>query len=65
VLKRIFGPKEEEVVGGWRRLHNEELHNVYTSPNIIRLMNARRLRWMWHVARMGEMINAYKFGQET
>jgi hypothetical protein len=47
---RIFGPKREEVAGGWRRLHNEELHNLYTSPNIIRLIKSRRTRWAEHVA---------------
>jgi hypothetical protein len=44
VLRRIFGPKREEVVGGWRRLHNEELHNLYASPNIIRVIKSRRMR---------------------
>jgi hypothetical protein len=51
--------KREKVTGGWRRLHNEELHNLYTSPNIIRVITLRRLRWSEHVARMGEMRNAY------
>jgi hypothetical protein len=45
VLRRIFGPKREEVAGGWRSLYNEELHNLYTSPNIIRLIKSRRMRW--------------------
>jgi hypothetical protein len=53
VLRRIFGPKREEVAGGWRRLHNEELHNLYPSPNIIRVIESVRLRWAGHVARMG------------
>jgi hypothetical protein len=44
VLRRIFGPKREEVVGGWSRLHNEELHNLYASPNIIRVIKSRRIR---------------------
>jgi hypothetical protein len=53
VLRRIFGPKRDEVTGEWRRLHNEELHALYSSPNIIRVMKSRRLRWAGHVARMG------------
>jgi hypothetical protein len=48
------------VAGIWRRLHNEELHNLYISPNIIRMTTSRRMRWMGHVARIGEMRNAYK-----
>jgi hypothetical protein len=59
VLRRIFGRKEEEVVGSWRRLHNEELHNLYTSPNVSRVIKPRRMRWARHVAHMGEMRNAY------
>jgi hypothetical protein len=58
MLRRIFGPKGEKVVGGWRRLHNEELHNLYTSPYIITMIISRRMRWVGHVAFMGEMINA-------
>jgi hypothetical protein len=49
-LRRIFGPKRDEVTGGWRKLHNEELHNLYSSP--IRKMKSRRMRWTGHVARM-------------
>jgi hypothetical protein len=45
VLRRIFGPETEEVAGGWRRLHNEELHNLYATPNVIRVMGSRRMRW--------------------
>jgi hypothetical protein len=56
VLTRTFGPKDE-VVGGWRRLHNEELHNLYASPNIIQVTKSWRMRWSGHVACMGE-INA-------
>jgi hypothetical protein len=55
VLRRIFGPKRREMTGGWRKLHNEELHNLYSSPNIIRMNKSRRMRWAWHVARMGEV----------
>jgi hypothetical protein len=59
-LRRIFVPKREEVVGGWRRLHNEELHHtMYTSPNIFREMKSRGMRWAGQVARMGEMRNEY------
>jgi hypothetical protein len=52
VLRRIFGPKRDVVKGGWRKLHNEELHNLYSSPSIIRIIK-RRMRWAKHVARMG------------
>jgi hypothetical protein len=58
-LRRIFGPKREEVAGGWRRLHSEELHNLYTSPHIVRVIKSRIMRWAGHVARTGEMRNAY------
>jgi hypothetical protein len=54
LLRRIFGPKRDEVTGDWRKLHNEELHNLYSSPNIIRIVKSRRIRWAGHVARMGE-----------
>jgi hypothetical protein len=57
VLRGIFGPKREEVTGGWRRLHNEELHNFCTSPNVIRVIESRLLKLTGHVARMGEMKN--------
>jgi hypothetical protein len=49
VLRRIFRPKREEVRAGWRKLHNEELHNFYSSPNIIRMIKSRRMRWAVHV----------------
>jgi hypothetical protein len=52
VLRRIFGPKRDEVTGDWRKLHYEELHNVHSSPNIIRMIKSRRIRWAGHVARM-------------
>jgi hypothetical protein len=48
VLRRIYGPKRNEVTGGWRKLHNEELHNLYSSPVIIRMIKSRRMRWAWH-----------------
>jgi hypothetical protein len=54
VLRRIFGPKRDEVMKEWRKLHNEELHNLYSSPDIIRQVKSRRMRWAGHVARMGE-----------
>jgi hypothetical protein len=53
VLRRIFGPKRDEVTGEWRKLHNEELHDLYSSPNIVRVIKSRRMRWAGHVARMG------------
>jgi hypothetical protein len=54
VLRRIFGPKRDEVTGGWRKLHNEELHNLYFSPSIIRMIKSRRKRWAGNVVEMGE-----------
>jgi hypothetical protein len=60
VLKRIFRPKrEEEAAGGWKRLYNEELHNLYASTNIIRVITSSRMRWAGHVTWIGEMRNAY------
>jgi hypothetical protein len=60
VLRRIFGPKRDEVTGEWRRLHNKELYAVYSSPNIIQVIKSRRLKWAGHVARMGERRGAYR-----
>jgi hypothetical protein len=60
VLRRIFGPKRDEVTADWRKLHNEELHNLYSSPNIIRVIKSRRMRWAGHVARTGERRNAFR-----
>jgi hypothetical protein len=60
VLRRIFGPKRDEMAGGWRKLHNEELHNLYSSPSVIRIIKSRRMRWAGNVARMGERRNAYR-----
>jgi hypothetical protein len=60
VLRRIFGPKKVEVTGEWRRLHNNELYALYSSPNIIRVIKSRKLRWAGHVAHMGERRGAYR-----
>jgi hypothetical protein len=60
VLKGIFGPKRGEVTGDWRKLHSGELHDLYSSPDIIRQIKSRRLRWAGHVARMGEGRNVYR-----
>jgi hypothetical protein len=60
VLWRIFGPNRDEVTGGWRKLHNEELHNLYSSPSIIRMIKSRRMRLAGYVARIGEKRNAYR-----
>jgi hypothetical protein len=60
ILRRIFGPQRDEVTGEWRKLHNEELHNLYSSPDIIRQIKSRRMRWARHVARMGEERKVYK-----
>jgi hypothetical protein len=60
VLRRIFGPKRDEVTGECRRLHNKELYALYSSPNIIRVIKSRRLRWAGHVARMGKRRDAYR-----
>jgi hypothetical protein len=60
VLRRIFRPKRDEVTGGWRKLHNEELRDLYSSPSIIRIIKARKMRWAGLVARMGEKRNAYR-----
>jgi hypothetical protein len=60
VLRRIFGQKRDEVTREWRKLHKEDLHNLYSSPSIIRIIKSRRMRWEGHVARMGENRSAYR-----
>jgi hypothetical protein len=70
VLRRILGPKRDEVTGEWRKLHNKELHNLYSSPSIIRIIKSWRMRWAGHVAQMGEKRNACRLlekarGKET
>jgi hypothetical protein len=59
MLRRIFGPKREED-GSWRKLHNDELHSLYSSPNIVRVIKSRRMRWAGHVARMGEVRSVHR-----
>jgi hypothetical protein len=60
VLRRIFGPKRDEVTGEWRKLHNKEHHDLCSSATIIRIIKSRRMRWAYHVARMGARRNAYR-----
>ena len=60
VLRRIFGPRRDELTGEWRRLHNEELSDLYSSPNIVRVIKSRRMRWAGYVSRVGEETVAYR-----
>jgi hypothetical protein len=60
VLRRIFGPRRDELTGECRKLHNEELHDLYSSPSIIRIMKSRTMRWTGNIVRMGEKRNAYR-----
>jgi hypothetical protein len=60
VLRRIFGPRRDKVTGEWRRLHNKELNDLYSSPNIVRVIKSRRMRWAGHVVRMGEEGGSYR-----
>jgi hypothetical protein len=59
-LRRIFGPKKDEFIGEWGKLHDEVLNDLYCSPNIVRVITSRRMRWAVHVARMGEKRGAYR-----
>ena len=61
MLRRVFGTKKDEVTGEWRKLHNEELSNLYSLPNIVRVVKSRRLRWEGHVARRGERRGVFSF----
>jgi hypothetical protein len=71
VLRRIFRPRRDEDTGEWRKLHNEEFRDLYSSPSIIRIIKSRRMRWVGHVAGLGEKRNAYRLlvgkpeGKET
>jgi len=60
VLRRIFGPRRDEVTGEWRKLHNEEMNDLFCSPNIVRVIKSRIMRWAGHVARMGERRGVYR-----
>jgi hypothetical protein len=65
VLRTIFGPKRDEVTGGWRKLHNEELHDLYSSPSIIRIIKSRRMRWAQDRYRWGTLVNTVMSHWET
>jgi hypothetical protein len=60
VMRIIFGQKKDELAGCWRKLHNEELHNLYNSPSVIRMIKSESMRWAWHVAQTEEKVNAYR-----
>jgi len=63
VLRRVFGPNRDEVTGEWKKLHNEELSNLYSLPNIVRVVKSRRMKWAGHVARMGEGCTGFWWGK--
>jgi hypothetical protein len=65
MLRRIFGPKRDAVTGGWRKLHNENLHNLYSSPSIIRMIKSRKVRWAGHVVCMETKRNEYRVWGEN
>jgi hypothetical protein len=65
VLRRIFGSDRDELTGEWRKLHNEELNDLYCSPNIVRMIKSRRMRWAGHTAGMGERRDVYRVWWET
>jgi hypothetical protein len=65
VLKTVFGPKREEVVGGWKKFYNEECHNLYASLDVIRVIKSKGVRWAGHVAHMGDEKCIQNFGWET
>jgi hypothetical protein len=64
VLRRIFGPKRDEITGGWRKQHNEEFRDLCSSPSIIAIIRSRRMKWGGHVARIGEKRNPYRYWRE-
>ena len=64
-LRKVFGPKGDEVTGEWRKLHNEELNDLYSLPNIVRVVKSRRMRWAGRVARMGEDRGVHRVGGEA
>ena len=66
VLRRVFGPKRDKVTGEWRKLHNDEFRNIYSQPNIVRVVKSRRMRWMGHVAclREGRGVHSVLVGKE-
>jgi hypothetical protein len=65
VLRRIFGPKRDEVTGNWKKIHNKELHDLYSSPSIIRIIKSRRTRWASHVERMGRRGTLIDYWSES